>query len=236
MEHRDALSSSDADVRAAVVERPVKSKQRVADHGEVFTPASLVEDMLDLVRDESERIDSRFLEPACGEGAFLVPVLRRKLATVRVKYRQSEQARINAALSSARTHLKAAEVTQEQLEAAISRALEKVEDRGERYETAGPRIRREMNQSIFEWIKIHDEGEIEVKLTDELAVIVHPDVKEAARQFARVNSELAVREAEAILRLAEARTNERTLAFAGQGSRNDWLVGAEGLEPPASSL
>ena len=60
----------------------VKSKQRVADHGEVFTPAWMVEAMLDLVKDESERIDSRFLEPACGSGNFLVPVLQRKLATV----------------------------------------------------------------------------------------------------------------------------------------------------------
>ena len=53
----------------------VKSKQRVADHGEVFTPDWMVQDMLDLVRDESERIDSRFLEPACGSGNFLVPDL-----------------------------------------------------------------------------------------------------------------------------------------------------------------
>jgi hypothetical protein len=48
----------------------VKSAQRVADHGEVFTPAWMVEAMLDLVKDETERIDSRFLEPACGSGNF----------------------------------------------------------------------------------------------------------------------------------------------------------------------
>ncbi len=64
----------------------VRSKQRVADHGEVFTPSWLVEDMLDLVKSESERIDSRVLEPACGSGNFLVPVLRRKLATVQSRY------------------------------------------------------------------------------------------------------------------------------------------------------
>jgi N-6 DNA Methylase len=68
----------------------VKSKQRVADHGEVFTPPDLVEAMLDLVRAESERIDSRFLEPACGSGNFLVPVLRRKIATVDDRYGKSE--------------------------------------------------------------------------------------------------------------------------------------------------
>lgn len=64
----------------------IKSKRRVADHGEVFTPSWLVENMLDLVKDETERIDSRFLEPACGSGNFLVPVLKRKLAAVETKF------------------------------------------------------------------------------------------------------------------------------------------------------
>ena len=64
----------------------IKSKRRMADHGEVFTPSWLVEKMLNLVRGETERIDSRFLEPACGSGNFLVPVLNRKLATVEAKY------------------------------------------------------------------------------------------------------------------------------------------------------
>jgi len=70
--------------------RYVKSKQRVADHGEVFTPAWLVKAMLDLVKDETERIDARFLEPACGSGNFLVPILQRKLATVEAKYGRSD--------------------------------------------------------------------------------------------------------------------------------------------------
>lgn len=68
----------------------VKSKKRVADHGEVFTPAWMVEAMLDLVKNESERIDSRFLEPACGSGNFLVQILKRKLATVESKYGKSD--------------------------------------------------------------------------------------------------------------------------------------------------
>jgi hypothetical protein len=70
--------------------RLVKSKQRVADHGEVFTPGWMVEAMLDLVKDETQRIDSRFLEPACGSGNFLVQVLRRKLAAVEMKFGTSE--------------------------------------------------------------------------------------------------------------------------------------------------
>lgn len=76
----------------------VKSRQRVADHGEVFTPEWLVEAMLDLVKDESERIDSRFLEPACGSGNFLVKVLRRKLAVVELKYGKSDFERRHYAL------------------------------------------------------------------------------------------------------------------------------------------
>jgi hypothetical protein len=68
----------------------IKSKQRVADHGEVFTPEWLVDAMLDLVKDESERLDSRFLEPACGSGNFLTKILKRKLAAVEMKYAKSE--------------------------------------------------------------------------------------------------------------------------------------------------
>ncbi len=76
----------------------VKSKQRVADHGEVFTPSWLVEAMLDLVKEETERIDSRFLEPACGSGNFLIQVLRRKLAAVEFKYGRSKFDRRHYAL------------------------------------------------------------------------------------------------------------------------------------------
>jgi hypothetical protein len=68
----------------------VKSRQRVVDHGEVFTPNWMVEDMLNLVKEETERIDSRFLEPACGSGNFLKSVLTRKLAAVEKKYKKSE--------------------------------------------------------------------------------------------------------------------------------------------------
>jgi hypothetical protein len=76
----------------------IKSKQRVADHGEVFTPSWMVEAMLDLVKDESHRIDSRFLEPACGSGNFLVQILRRKLAAVEMKFGKSEFERRHYAL------------------------------------------------------------------------------------------------------------------------------------------
>lgn len=76
----------------------VKSKQRVADHGEVFTPPWMVEAMLDLVKDETERIDARFLEPACGSGNFLVRILQRKLAAVELKFGKSDFERRHYAL------------------------------------------------------------------------------------------------------------------------------------------
>lgn len=76
----------------------IKSKQRVADHGEVFTPAWMVEAMLDLVKGETERIDSRFLEPACGSGNFLIQILQRKLAAVELKYSTSDFERQHFAL------------------------------------------------------------------------------------------------------------------------------------------
>lgn len=68
----------------------VKSKKRVADHGEVFTSEREVNAMLDLMKQETERIDSRFLEPACGNGNFLAEVLNRKLNVVDSRYRNSQ--------------------------------------------------------------------------------------------------------------------------------------------------
>ncbi len=67
----------------------IKSKKRVADHGEVFTSDREVNAMLDLVKQETERIDSRFLEPACGDGNFLAEILRRKLKIVKSRYKRS---------------------------------------------------------------------------------------------------------------------------------------------------
>ena len=69
--------------------RQIKSKERVADHGEVFTNEKEVKAMCDLVKQETERIDSRFLEPACGDGNFLIEILKRKLEIVKKKYKKS---------------------------------------------------------------------------------------------------------------------------------------------------
>jgi len=69
-----------------MVNSQTKSKQRVAEHGEVFTAEREVNAMLDLAKQETERIDSRFLVPACGNGNFLAEILRRKLAIVKSRY------------------------------------------------------------------------------------------------------------------------------------------------------
>lgn len=67
----------------------IKSKERVTMHGEVFTDEREVNEMLDLVKSESERVESRFLEPACGTGNFVVTILQRKLNTVAYQYGKS---------------------------------------------------------------------------------------------------------------------------------------------------
>ena len=69
-------------------EKQIKSRQRVTERGEVFTAEREVNAMLDLVKQETERIDSRFLEPACGNGNFLVEILRRKLEVIRRQYQK----------------------------------------------------------------------------------------------------------------------------------------------------
>lgn len=70
--------------------KQITSKQRVVDHGEVFTSPREVNAMLDLVKQETERIDSRFLEPACGTGNFLAEVLERKMRAVSQRYARSQ--------------------------------------------------------------------------------------------------------------------------------------------------
>jgi hypothetical protein len=72
------------------MEKQVKSKRCVADHGEVLTGKREVNAMLDLVKQETERIESRFLEPACGTGNFLTEILERKLRVVEKRYGKSQ--------------------------------------------------------------------------------------------------------------------------------------------------
>src|SRR3990167_4589642 len=71
-------------------EKQVVSKKRVTDYGEVYTCKREVNSMLDLVKQETERIESRFLEPACGTGNFLTEILERKLCIVESRYSKSQ--------------------------------------------------------------------------------------------------------------------------------------------------
>lgn len=80
---------SDESLKISNIQQVI-SKKRVADHGEVYTNAREVNAMLDLVKQETERIESRFLEPACGTGNFLVEILSRKLAVVAKRYAKSQ--------------------------------------------------------------------------------------------------------------------------------------------------
>ena len=73
------------------IKNTIKSRKRVTDHGEVFTSEREVNAMLDLVKQETERIDSRFLEPACGDGNFLSEILNRKLLIVKSRYGKSQK-------------------------------------------------------------------------------------------------------------------------------------------------
>ena len=68
----------------------IKSKKRVTEHGEVYTSEREVNNMLDLVEQETERLDSRFLEPACGDGNFLIKVLERKVNVLLSRYKKNQ--------------------------------------------------------------------------------------------------------------------------------------------------
>ena len=81
--------NSEFDFSNTTEKAQIKSKKRVASRGEVFTAEREVKAMCDLVKDETERIDSRFLEPACGDGNFLAEILTRKLNVVTKKYKKN---------------------------------------------------------------------------------------------------------------------------------------------------
>lgn len=101
----------------------VKSADRVRDHGEVLTARREVEAMLDLVNNESERIDSRFLEPACGDGNFLVAILERKLKTVKSRYK-GKKVDFEVNMLSALSSIYGIDLLEDNIELAISRMLD----------------------------------------------------------------------------------------------------------------
>ena len=104
-------------------ELQVKSASRVHEHGEVLTARREVEAMLHLVKNESERIDSRFLEPACGDGNFLVAILERKLKIVSSKYR-SKKADFEVQMISALGSIYGIDLLEDNVELAQERMFE----------------------------------------------------------------------------------------------------------------
>ena len=108
-------------------EKQVVSKQRVADHGEVYTAKREVNAMLDLVKEETERIDSRFLEPACGTGNFLVEILNRKMKAVR-KHFSNNRYEYDLASAQAVSSMYGVELLADNVETCRSRLLEQYLD------------------------------------------------------------------------------------------------------------
>ena len=104
-------------------EQQIKSRQRVAERGEVFTAEREVNAMLDLVKQETERIDSRFLEPACGNGNFLVEILRRKLEVVRRQY-QKQLSELELQATIALSSLYGVDIMQDNVEECRGRLLD----------------------------------------------------------------------------------------------------------------
>lgn len=124
----------------------VKSKQRVSDHGEVFTAEREVNAMLDLVKQETERIDSRFLEPACGDGNFLAEILRRKLTVVKRKYKKSPiDYEKNAVLAA--TSIYGVDILQDNVDACRQRMFE-IWDK--EYQTV---LKKEVNEDCREAVR-----------------------------------------------------------------------------------
>ncbi|MGV4460320.1 DNA methyltransferase [Ornithobacterium rhinotracheale] len=104
----------------------VKSRQRVADHGEVFTNEREVKAMLDLVQDQCERIEATFLEPACGDGNFLIEILHRKLLLLEKLKRKPEQ--YNKNLIIATSSIYGVELLEDNAAECRARLFEKIEN------------------------------------------------------------------------------------------------------------
>ena len=124
-------------------EKQVVSKQRVADHGEVYTAKREVNAMLDLVKEETERIDSRFLEPACGTGNFLVEILNRKMEAVHRKHAKN-QFEYDLASAQAVSSMYGVELLPDNVETCQNRLLKQYLEtyRQDRSEDASPELKK----------------------------------------------------------------------------------------------
>lgn len=155
---------------------------------------------------------------------------------ITIEQLKDEQARITAALTQARALLDRASATQEQIEANISIALDRIENCFEQYLVADSQQRREMNQSLFLPFKVADDIEepITATFTDRFEILMRPEIRQAAAiraQNMKATTEQLTKEIG-----SHFSKKQRTPSLAGKGSNNDWLVGAEGLEPPTFSL
>ena len=128
------------------MKKQIKSKERVANHGEVFTAEREVNAMLDMVKDETERIESTFLEPACGDGNFLIVVLQRKLNVIRKQYGK-EQVPYEKALIIAAGSLYGIDIMQDNVDECVERLFKAIKDE---YENAFPKtFVHEVEKSVY---------------------------------------------------------------------------------------
>lgn len=102
----------------------IVSKQRVADHGEVYTRPEEVNAMIDLVKDQAEQIETRFLEPACGTGNFLAEVLSRKLDVVGRRYPKAQRENYELGILIATASVYGIELLADNVEACRRRLLD----------------------------------------------------------------------------------------------------------------
>ncbi len=151
---------------------------------------------------------------------------------------KAEQDRISSELRSAEQLLHASRLSTSQVETRLEQALELVGNCQAAYQAASSQVRRWMNQTFFERLEITEEYEVSSDLAAPFKLLLHGDVQRAAEQHEREQREghTYCRRSHPVWGSPIPASKEPTPAFAGLGSREDYLVGAEGLEPPTPSL
>ncbi len=114
----------------------------------------------------------------------------------------------------------------------VAAALDRVENTGESYEAGAPQVRRAINRSLFENVKIRRDGSATAKLSDDVELLVHDDVQQAARQHAEARAQQEVLDIEETMRAAALLRNERTLAFCRTGFERRLVGGRRGTRTP----
>ena len=244
---------TDCSQRAVLIET---IEQQVEYHYETVQPtAELLDQLRDLILDEmllqqtaaeqERHVQERRKTQLLDEQAKLLQA--HYAEAVPLELMKKEQKRIESELAAIDERLRATSLHFEEVEANLNQALALAENWAAAYRDAGPTIRRQMNQAIFKKIYVDDEGGVTSEFSEPFELLLSSEVIEAARDHAQVldaDPEYIERELEALYReWSEERElvgagvgNEQTPTLPRRGLKYDILVGAEGLEPPTSSL